>query len=346
MKIVKLRITLVDGRFRYNAEAIDDCGRYYYRVGKRTIEISKNEYDRVIANPRLYYFSTALKLHKSVEKGLGKYVRLSESSVSHEMVADQDKTRWSRLLEQMQSPQPEGGADVEDCTLLEAAPEIDRLVTWGILNPLGPTVESLCLATDPSGKAKVIFVKTSNPFANSTVALGAIAAGLSDGDLFRAIMNSTTPAPGESSRILQFAPTFVIPPVKGELMQSICVLIVSRNINAVRTNVDLASEVDRLKRFWLDPWARVPSLQEMLEAARSQPPPARPQISTALFTEWWALVIDPEHIFSEWRAIVDAWQGAIEFQRDSPVAKNSVPAAEGLGFHRRLLDHPALFPPK
>ena len=77
MKVVKLKITLVDGRFEYMAEAIERGGRYYYRIGVTTIEVTKPEYDRVIANPRLYYFSTALKLHKVIEKGLRKTVRLN-----------------------------------------------------------------------------------------------------------------------------------------------------------------------------------------------------------------------------------------------------------------------------
>ena len=64
MKVDKLRITLVNGRFEYNAEAIEAGGRCYYRIGATTVEVTKHEYDRVIANPRLYYFSTALKLHK------------------------------------------------------------------------------------------------------------------------------------------------------------------------------------------------------------------------------------------------------------------------------------------
>jgi hypothetical protein len=46
-------------------------------------------------------------------------------------------------------------------------------------------------------------------------------------------------------------------------------------------------------------------------------------------------VTDPEHIIAEWRAIAEAWEGAIEFQRESPMAK---PALEGLAFHVRLLD--------
>lgn len=76
MKVVKLRITLVDGRFEYMAEAIERGGRYYYRIGAKTVEVTKREYECVTSNPRLYYFSTALKLHKVIEKRLRKAVRL------------------------------------------------------------------------------------------------------------------------------------------------------------------------------------------------------------------------------------------------------------------------------
>lgn len=66
MKVVKLRITLIDGYLRYAAEAIEKNGRYYYRVNATTVEITKSDYDRVIRNPHLYYFSTALRLHNLI----------------------------------------------------------------------------------------------------------------------------------------------------------------------------------------------------------------------------------------------------------------------------------------
>ena len=77
MKVVKLRITLIDDCFQYAAEAIEENGRHHYHVDDTTVEVTKHEYDRVIANPRLYYFSTALKLHKLIEKKLRKNVNLS-----------------------------------------------------------------------------------------------------------------------------------------------------------------------------------------------------------------------------------------------------------------------------
>jgi len=78
MNVVKLKITLLDGRFKYHAEAIEDDGSYYYRVGGTAIKITKKEYDLVVANPHLYYFSTALKLQNVIKKGLCRNVRLPE----------------------------------------------------------------------------------------------------------------------------------------------------------------------------------------------------------------------------------------------------------------------------
>jgi len=76
-RVMKLRITLADGRFEYDAQTIDAGGRYYYRIGDTTIEVTRHEYDRVIGNPRLYYFSTAVKLHKVIQRGLRRNVKLS-----------------------------------------------------------------------------------------------------------------------------------------------------------------------------------------------------------------------------------------------------------------------------
>jgi len=61
-----------DDAFEYLAKATEVGGRYYYRVSGITIEITKTQYDHVIANPRLYYFSTALKLHFLIVKKIKK----------------------------------------------------------------------------------------------------------------------------------------------------------------------------------------------------------------------------------------------------------------------------------
>ena len=46
----------------YWAEAIEDGDKFYYRAKGVTVEITKVEFHRVVGNPVLHYFSTALKL--------------------------------------------------------------------------------------------------------------------------------------------------------------------------------------------------------------------------------------------------------------------------------------------
>jgi hypothetical protein len=59
----------------YIAEAIAHEGRHYYRVDGTTVELAQHEYQRVIKNPELYYFSAALKLQHRIKRakalGLG-----------------------------------------------------------------------------------------------------------------------------------------------------------------------------------------------------------------------------------------------------------------------------------
>ena len=60
---------------RYRAEAIEHQGKYYYRAWGVTVEATPHEYAKVIRNPKLYYFSAALKLHQRIARakvlGLG-----------------------------------------------------------------------------------------------------------------------------------------------------------------------------------------------------------------------------------------------------------------------------------
>lgn len=77
MKTTKLRICLREGNlagatehdiFKYFATAIEYKGRYYYQVFGEVLQITRLEHDRIITNPYLYYFSTALKMHLRIQK--------------------------------------------------------------------------------------------------------------------------------------------------------------------------------------------------------------------------------------------------------------------------------------
>jgi hypothetical protein len=61
-------IALYRNEHHYVAEAIAREGKHYYRVDGITIELEQHEYQQVIKNPTLYYFSSALKLHYRLKR--------------------------------------------------------------------------------------------------------------------------------------------------------------------------------------------------------------------------------------------------------------------------------------
>jgi len=70
-----LPLALYQDDNNYLAQAIEHDGQYFYRINGVTVEALQYECEQAIANPHLYYFSSALKLHHRVKKakelGLG-----------------------------------------------------------------------------------------------------------------------------------------------------------------------------------------------------------------------------------------------------------------------------------
>ena len=57
-----------DDENNYWAEAIRIGNIYFYRVGDIVVPATEYEYRMVIANPNMYYFSSALKLHYRIQR--------------------------------------------------------------------------------------------------------------------------------------------------------------------------------------------------------------------------------------------------------------------------------------
>jgi hypothetical protein len=61
-----------DDESHYWAEAIEEDGKHYYRAKGVTVETTEDRYRKVIQNPYLYYFSSALWLHLQIQGELKK----------------------------------------------------------------------------------------------------------------------------------------------------------------------------------------------------------------------------------------------------------------------------------
>ena len=58
--------------YRYTGIAIEDGGKYYYWAKGVSLKISDWEYANIKLNPKLFYFSTALKLHIRIQKEIAR----------------------------------------------------------------------------------------------------------------------------------------------------------------------------------------------------------------------------------------------------------------------------------
>lgn len=56
--------------FNYTGIAIEDDGRFYYWAKGVSIELTQYEYECLKTNPKIYYFSSALKIHLKIQKAL------------------------------------------------------------------------------------------------------------------------------------------------------------------------------------------------------------------------------------------------------------------------------------
>lgn len=63
----------------YIGIAIEDAGEYFYWAKGVSLKIKEWEYRNIKANPKLYYFSTALKLHFQIKK-------IKEAGLSNDLI--------------------------------------------------------------------------------------------------------------------------------------------------------------------------------------------------------------------------------------------------------------------
>lgn len=72
MRIHLLKIKSINEDREYKSIAIKLIRGYYYITKGHILKIEKYEYEFVIKNPYLYYFSTALKLHYQIQNKMTK----------------------------------------------------------------------------------------------------------------------------------------------------------------------------------------------------------------------------------------------------------------------------------
>lgn len=243
--------------------------------------------------------------------------RVDDAGIALDGAVDQDAARYRHIFNAEAndalrgSPKPNPAR--ADRRLLWA-PDRTMLCHFGIFNPMGPTLNSLELSTDPSGRTYLLHLMR-HPFASEYAALGAVENPAAVGQMIR------TALPERLFSLPDFiwnaAPDELHETVTGALWD-LFAMIAENDANA---DTDLAWEATVLRHYAGRAWDRLNQLDDV-------PQPNRPYVGiegidygspvgrARDFEDWFYAASDPENVWGTLAAFPSAWDGAINFQRE------------------------------
>lgn len=226
---------------------------------------------------------------------------------------------------------------IKNCHSLEEAQVVQELLSWVYFNPLAPTHVTLALFRVQQEALWLLGVIGDHPFLPFQTVYGLLSpVEIRDGDILALAAASLFYSHGsEHGDLLRNMPTHVYIPDGSPWSMNAAMELFW--LAAQLAETDFETSIDKLRKYWLDPWGRTQEeFQESLQryagpwkaigqgrsedAARAVraivedfytgDPPGRD-----LFNDWWGLITHPAHVRAEQRELIEAWEGAIQFQK-------------------------------
>jgi hypothetical protein len=194
-------------------------------------------------------------------------------------------------------------------------------VTYGIVNPLGPTLCGILLALDHEKRTSEVLSFYLNPFSQSITAVGEIWLPKDPNDL-----------PDEVATIIEKCNLFPLACFTLVIPSGTFPVIGTKRLVAfLLSRVEgLGRQLDLIRRFPANPWDRI---SEAMRTAR-----ARQREATSLsddLREYVNLIVEPAHTKVEHQAFMAAWDGSIEFASDTRLV--SMPLSEFVTISQQLI---------
>lgn len=197
-----------------------------------------------------------------------------------------------------------------------AGQRVTTLFAAGIVNPFGPTLTVFALeAADGSTAERPIVRVVLNPFSQQAQTIG--------------FASSSNFSPFDSGfcescvRSFGGTPTLLLP---------LSALNTDDNItlyaSVLENFQDAARVLEQVRRFPADPWNRIQEDVDSVANASSRHRAALPQIPPHEARELAGALLRPDALSAEFKALMVAWSGAIEFQGVSALAPSAKPLTE------------------
>ena len=182
------------------------------------------------------------------------------------------------------------------------------LFQYGIFNPMGPSWNILTIAQHPKHSHLLLCNRMLNPFAQSNSALASFEHS-EQFDLKKLLESAFEQNGTDEEPLLKTMPSWVVIP-SGE--SDIWANFAFSGLAQKQGPEPLRSGLHYLKEYPGQPWERAAAeiegaLKEQIDEERREKFPD--------FDEWWEIVTNEEHLQTEIKNMIPAWNGAIDFQK-------------------------------
>ena len=185
------------------------------------------------------------------------------------------------------------------------------LLSWGIFNPFGPTLNIIGISKDDNKKCELIWFRNFNPFSQGYWLLAQCdnEYEMNMLELMEDIFNQNG---NNECVIYKTVPTFILHWSELHLplddFPSLFWIIYQH------TKVDLQTNIKNIKKTMNKPWDRA-TIELKSALKNTEQEEIIPDQN--VFTEWLDIILSSEYTGKELSAFIEAWSGAIELQEKS-----------------------------
>ena len=180
------------------------------------------------------------------------------------------------------------------------------LLTWGIFNPYGPTLNIIGVSKDEDEKCELIWFRNFNPFNQENWLLGQCDNDykMNTIDIMEEILHQNG---NEEFSIYKSLPTFILQwsDLLGDNIPNLFWIMHHY------TREDLKGTINNINQTMGKPWDRA-TLE--IQSALKDKHQNRSEVNQDIFSDWLDLISKPEYMKAEFTGFISAWSGAIDFQ--------------------------------
>ncbi len=207
-----------------------------------------------------------------------------------------------------------------------------ELFAWGIFNPYGPTLSVLSLLNHDESDATLLHYRMLNPFSQKSSVLAVLDRGISSENLNDSIEDLFVYNQLGDCCLVGSLPSFLL---FGATQDTAKLALSCFQVHVENNDcmADVRDSLDSFRRFPGNPWDRATGDQKRafraIVAEKTGSPVnvdsnASVEFDGDQFVAWVECLMSDEHRLPEMQGFIQAWEGAITFQKGNALAQSAL----------------------